>query len=637
MSEAFLLGVQEFFKIMSEILVAGIAITAFSLLLFAFYYNIKDRVIRSFILILISVVIVFATEAFAWVADQAWETELWLKLQWVGIAILPAMYFHFSDALLATTGKPSRWKRKWLIRCFYLISIGFLVLIPLNLLIGDVVTDQPPAAYLQPTIWTAIFVVYYLVLMILTWINFLRTYKRAATAASRRRMAYLLVGATAPAIGSFPFLLFSTNLASRHTLIFWVVSFISNLLVGGLLVIMAYAVSFFGVPWPDRVIKSRLSRWLMRGPFTASIALAIITIIHRVGVSVGIEYSGWIPIAMVVTVVLLEYLITLVGPFIQRWLFYGNDQEDLELLETIENGLLTRGDLRQFLEMILTAICDHLQVKGAYILSVENHQLELITEIGRTSADHPNLQDEIFKLVDQDPLDDSFYKINDSLCFPLKNGKTNGNSQLLGFLVLRMIPSETILTEHEKEIKLLTSRAGMALRDRVLQEQVFQSLERLTPQVGLIQRLRAAGRYDRNGILIGDEIAIQSNLGQWVKDALNHYWGGPKLTENPLVKFKVVQNLLPEHDDNPSNALRAVLKGCIEKIKPEGERKYTSEWILYNLLDLKFMEGKKVREIARKLAISEADLYRKQRIALNEVGRILIEMESQIGEQEQHL
>lgn len=637
MSEAFLSGVQEFFKTLSEILVAGIAITAFSLLLFAFYYNIKDRVIRSFVLILISVVIVFTTEAFAWVADQSWETELWLKLQWVGIAILPAMYFHFSDALLATTGKPSRWKRKWLIRCFYLISIGFLALIPLNLLIGDVVTDQPPAAYLQPTIWTVVFVAYYLVLMILTWVNFLRTYKRAATAASRRRMAYLLIGATAPAIGSFPFLLFSTNLASRHTLIFWVVSFISNLLVGGLLVIMAYAVSFFGVSWPDRVIKSRLSRWLMRGPFTASAALAVITIVHRVGLSVGIDYSGWIPISMVVTVVLLEYLITLIGPFIQRWLFYGNDQEDLELMETIENGLLTRGDLRQFLEMILTAICDHLQVKGAYIVSVENHQLELITEIGKPPEKQANIYDEILNLAGQDSLDDSFYEISGSLCFPLKNGKTNGNSPLLGFLVLRMIPSETILKEHEKEINLLTSRAGMALRDRILQEQVFQSLERLTPQVGLIQGLRAAGRYNRNGILVGDEIAIQANLSQWVKDALNHYWGGPKLTENPLVKLKVVQNLLPEHDDNPSNALRTVLKDCIEKIKPEGERKYTSEWILYNLLDLKFMEGKKVREIARKLSISEADLYRKQRIALNEVGKILIEMESQTREQEQHL
>jgi hypothetical protein len=633
MNNAFLLGVQEFFKTVSEILVAGIAITAFSLLLFALYYNIKDRVIRSFLLILISVVIVFTTESFARVAAQAWEIELWLKLQWVGIVVLPAMYFHFSDALLATTGKPSRWKRKWLIRCIYLISIGFLVLIPLKLLVGNVVTNQPPAAYLQPTIWTTVFVIYYLIFMVLTWVNFLRTYKRAATAASKRRMAYLLIGATAPAIGSFPFLLFSTNLASQHTLLFWIVNAISNLLVGGLLVIMAYAVSFFGVAWPDRVIKSRLSQWLMRGPFTASSALAVTTIVHRVGQSYGTEYSGWVPISMVATVVLLEYLITLVGPFIQRWLFYGNDQEDLELLETIENGLLTRGDLRQFLEMILTAVCDHLQVKGAYILSLEKDQTEFVTEVGKPSTDQPRLNGELIQIAKQDDGNGEPCKVGINLCFPLKNGKTNGDSQLLGFMVIREIPNDAILKEHEKEINLLTSRAGLALRDRILQEQVFQSLERLTPQVGLIQQLRAAGRYNRNGILEGDEVAIQANLGQWIKDALDHYWGGPKLTENPLVKLKIVQNLLPQHEDKPSNALRSILKECIEKIKPEGERKYTSEWILYNLLDLKFMEGKKVREIARKLSISEADLYRKQRVALHEVGKILLEMESQVGQQ----
>ncbi len=37
-------------------------------------------------------------------------------------------------------------------------------------------------------------------------------------------------------------------------------------------------------------------------------------------------------------------------------------------------------------------------------------------------------------------------------------------------------------------------------------------------------------------------------------------------------------------------------------------------WILYNILEMKFLEGKKVREVAMRLAMSEADLYRKQRV-----------------------
>jgi len=55
----------------------------------------------------------------------------------------------------------------------------------------------------------------------------------------------------------------------------------------------------------------------------------------------------------------------------------------------------------------------------------------------------------------------------------------------------------------------------------------------------------------------------------------------------------------------------------------------TSEWLLYNILELKFIQGKRVRDIAHRLAMSESDLYRKQRVAIAEVARILREMETQ--------
>jgi transposase len=60
----------------------------------------------------------------------------------------------------------------------------------------------------------------------------------------------------------------------------------------------------------------------------------------------------------------------------------------------------------------------------------------------------------------------------------------------------------------------------------------------------------------------------------------------------------------------------------------------TSEWLLYNILDLKYLQGKKVREVAQKLAISESDLYRKQRTAIAEVARTLAEMESEAAGEE---
>jgi hypothetical protein len=91
----------------------------------------------------------------------------------------------------------------------------------------------------------------------------------------------------------------------------------------------------------------------------------------------------------------------------------------------------------------------------------------------------------------------------------------------------------------------------------------------------------------------------------------------------------VVQQAMDDHDGSPTNALRAILRQGIEQVRPEGERRFTGEWILYNILELKFLEGHKVREVAMRLAVSEADLYRKQRVAIEAVAEAIIEMEKQ--------
>ena len=70
------------------------------------------------------------------------------------------------------------------------------------------------------------------------------------------------------------------------------------------------------------------------------------------------------------------------------------------------------------------------------------------------------------------------------------------------------------------------------------------------------------------------------------------------------------------------------LKQAIEHMRPDGQRKMTApEWVLYNILELKFLQGRRVREIALRLAMSESDLYRKQRVAIEEVARVLADME----------
>jgi hypothetical protein len=276
--------------------------------------------------------------------------------------------------------------------------------------------------------------------------------------------------------------------------------------------------------------------------------------------------------------------------------------------------------------MILATICDQLQAPGAYLATNTEGNFEIIASTG-IQKQAPDFADELEKFVLSLDNPEEMVIWNDDAIFPLKDG--GETPALVGYLGVRKA-NQLLIAEEEvlSAVHLLNHRAAIALRDREIQEQVFTTLENMDPQVAMIQALRAVGRYNRQGVLTDDQSLESKEMNQWIKDALTHYWGGPKLTENPLLTLEVVKQTLDDHEDNPANALRSVLKRAIEKLKPEGERKYTSEWILYNILDLKFLEGKKVREIAMRLAMSEADLYRKQRIAIDAVATEIAKMES---------
>ncbi|HVP20474.1 MAG TPA: histidine kinase N-terminal 7TM domain-containing protein [Anaerolineaceae bacterium] len=626
MIESWQVVLLELLRTFNQILTAGISITAFSLLLYALTFNLRDRVARSFALILICVVIVFTADSFSATVSVPWEIELWLKIQWVGIILLPATYLQFSDAILATTGKVSRGRRRWAVRLSYFASGIFLLSLGFDSFVGSITTENTPAPHLEPTQLTLVFILYYLVLMVTSWINFYRAYRRTTNPTSRRRMVYLITGALAPALGSFPFLLFGSGYAAFHPLLFWIVAFLTNMLGGVLIVVMAYAVAFFGVPWPDRVVKARLFKWLMRGPLTASITLGLVTIVRRLGEGFGFSYTALVPIVMVGSVVLLEFLITLFAPLGERFLFDGNDHTELELLRTLEDRLLSKNDLSQFLEMILSAVCDRMQSPGAYILAINSEGLELVVKTGTVETlDTENQDEEIIHLLSNHNDADGIVKWKQDYLIPLVNEKTI-NKELLGLIGVTGVEGIRLEEEQTDALQILIHRASLALHDRQTQQQVVQSLLELSPQVDLIQRLRAASRYNPSNILVSGN-PPETDTVQWVRDALTHYWGGPKLTDNPLLHLKVVQDAKLEHDGNDANALRAILREAIEKVKPEGERRFTSEWILYNILDMKFMEGRKVREIALRLAMSEADLYRKQRIAIETVAKIFVEME----------
>jgi hypothetical protein len=613
-------------KFINQLLTAGIAITAFSLLLYALTFNLRDRVARSFALILICIVIVFVGDAISSVVGSDQMVQFWLQLEWVGIVFLPACYFQFSEALLVTTGRPTHGSQRWIIGLMYIISFGFLLTLPIMLLVGPLVPDATPAPHLERTWFTWFFAIYFLAAVIWAWLNFRHAYQRTITPTSRRRMRYLIIGALAPVLGTYPFLLFGSSVATNHPLIFWLIAVFNNLVVLILMVVMAYAVAFFGVSWPDRVVKRRLFKWLMRGPVTASFVLAMSTLVRRVGEYYGFEYTAAVPIVMVGTILIFEYAITLAAPLWERWLFQGGDKTNLLLVQTLNERLLTTGDLRQFLEAVLAAICDRIRATNAFVIALGAGDLELLVSIG-DAPEVDTLSIGVNHVVAQNGNGGGLFTWNNFWLVPLHN-QSGDNEVMLGILGIER-PSEHVLGEDQKEaIIILAERAATALEDHVRQQEIFNSIEILSPQIDLIQRLRAASRYGDTDILTAPEIPLEApDVSRWVKDALTHYWGGPRLTDSPLMRLKVVQITMDEHQDNPANALRAILREAVEQVRPEGERRFTGEWILYNILEMKFMEGKKVREIATRLSMSEADLYRKQRVAVDAVANAILDME----------
>jgi len=616
----------------NQILTAGIAITAFSLFLYSLSFNLRDRVARSFAIILLCVVTVFTSEALESASVTAQVISLFLHLEWVGIIFLPPAYLHLSDAILVTAGLPSRGRRRLAVRLVYALSAIFLLLLAYGYLLGPMVMGDQPAPYLKRTLWTEIFTAYYVILMAVAWINFARAFRRTQTRSGRRRMLYLLAGATAPALGSFPYLVYGSALAANYPFLFWGAATFANLLVGGLIIIMAYAVAFFGVSWPDRVVKSRLFKWIMRGPVVASAALGVMTIIRRAGEHFGSIYTAAVPAAMVATVLILEHTITLVSPLWERFIFFAGDRSDLALLQNLEERLITQNDLRQFLEAVLAAVRDHLQSPAAFVASLDGEQLSMLVTTGSTLLTKDANLSEALQVVNRsESLDGEEYTWGDYWLFPLHQppGTVEGAPILLGILGVVHKPDQVLVDDQRQSLAVLLRRASVALQDRRLQRSVFRSLEDLRPQVEMFQRLRAVGRYDSKTSLLEETLPPGSDMAEWVRDALTHYWGGPKLTQNPLQNLQIVQQAFKEHNDNPANALRSILRQAMDHVRPDGDRRFTGEWVLFNILEMKFVEGRKVRDVATRLAMSEADLYRKQRVAIEEVARIILEMERQ--------
>jgi hypothetical protein len=258
---------------------------------------------------------------------------------------------------------------------------------------------------------------------------------------------------------------------------------------------------------------------------------------------------------------------------------------------------------------------------------------DLPTELERDQKLQPDAIQETLSDAATVVSHEGVFQWQDYLLIPLHyRGEEDAVPRLVGLLGLsNPVPYREKRMEEERWRMLmgLATRCAEVLEDRHLQSQVFAALDGLLPRIVAVQGLREGAEYRRSQFNVGeDQFSVDPEFAHKIKEALTHYWGGPHLTDSSLMGLQVVRQALVENEGNAQRAMRSVLLKAIERLKPEGQRSMTmTEWILYNILEMRFVQGRKVRDVAIRLAMSESDLYRKQRVAIEAVAEVVMEME----------
>lgn len=697
-------GWTELLATINVLVSSTVVILAFSLLAYNFTYNFRSPVARRFALLLACVMVTYAADVALTRVLTAESANRWLRLQWLGIAMLPAAYFTFSNAVLRTTNyRTTRRSRVSLL--FYALSLASAGIAMFGTQLVGEVRFSALISYLHPGPLFWPFAVYFGLVILLSLRNVWMARARCLTENSRDRMSYLLFGFPAPALGIFPYLIAlnwgATAQASSESggVLILLLSFIGNGAVATLLVIMAYTVAYFGVLTPDRVVRYRLIRFFMRGPVVAILVIGAVQTLPTVERILGLPRDIVLFSVITGVIILSQLILSMTKSLVDR-LIYREDREEIAWLRELDRRLLASSDLRQFLDNNLTALCELLRTPSGFVAAIVGADLILesvvgpggtrqnVTEIDDWSdalsaalrarqrpdapmRDEPVPQDLLIatsvspsppnaapnapdpagkRSRDQNgaggpgsahegavqagrdmPITHRGYWV-----WPLMNPVAeDGEERVLGILGVEARTVSPLFSRDELAVMAeMLDRVALALADRRLQQQVFVALRTIIPGIDHIQRLRGIVPYagkdsqERSAELLDPSPIHDPEFDAWVKDALSHYWGGPKLTRSPLMQMRVVGTAVDMADGNPTKALRLVLGTAIERLKPQGNQDMsTPEWLLYNILEMRFIQGRRVREIAERLAMSESDLYRKQRVAIDEVARVLADME----------
>ncbi|MFN2137771.1 MAG: hypothetical protein ACK2UK_17570 [Candidatus Promineifilaceae bacterium] len=626
---------------MNDVLEATIVIFGMAVVLYNSNRLSRSPITRSFMLLIIFVVLVYLSELLVSRIVVPDSAEMWLRIGWIGIAMVPAAQFHLSSALLATTGKLPNWRR-FLVPGAYIVGGLFAFLALTTDMVAGAPVSTPEGTRLLPGVLFPLFAAYFWIVSASGIFNVWRARQRCLTRTTRRRMTNTLIAFLAAPLAVFPYMMFVRHPENEVPLWLWFLLLFGNVMVGVMFAVLTAELAYFGAQSPDRVVRVRLYKFMARVPLAGTIVLLVYIAVSRYSPIFGLPTEVALGFALVATVMIVEWVIHAYKRPLERF-FQLEDDPDVRRIQTLSERLVTRNELNQFLESVLAATVEAMRTPTAFVAAITNEGPRLEAVVGPLAEPDAIFQGAELHHLAQGNGDgsgspdltviDDFVLWQDYWIRPLYYRDTPA---MLGIFGMRSRADEPDLSPAEMEIfDRLSEQVELALEDRILQQQVFGTVENLLPEITALQKRRQAAEYGGLPALTaagppGTRVIHDPAFNSMVRDALTHYWGGPKLTESPLLELKIVRDELPDHDNNPTNALRAVLAEAIEQQRPEGQRSMTTaEWILYNILELKFVQGKRVRDVARRLAMSESDLYRKQRVAIENVARTIAVMEEE--------
>ncbi|MBC8163514.1 MAG: hypothetical protein H7Z42_20085, partial [Roseiflexaceae bacterium] len=559
-----------------------------------------------------------------------------LRAQWLGIVCVPAGYIHLADALFNYSGLESR-RRHWLVVAGYALASAFFVLALSSGLLVSPGTIQGPMAQFAagPLFW--LFAVFFALASLFGLHAVVQVRRSALTATLRRRLTYLSLTFLAPGLAVFPYLAAASALAVIPPSVLLFASAAVNGVVAIMLTVMVYSIAFQGMLLPDRLIKQDFVRWGLYGPFIGVTIILFMRVVPVLARWMGLPTETVMTFGVMVMTVIMPLFVSRVKPYLDT-LIYAQDRAEIDYLRTLPRRTFTYADLRSLLENTLVVVCGALRVNTGFVAAPDDNQGFTIKtfvgarrDIKQFVSDHPLL--EVMAQVRAAPSSEAgvvppaeaFVRCNGFTLLPLRGP----DGDFLGALGVAN-PQGGLTTDARRLIGVLAHQMELALATVFMQQRLFDTLRGMAPEMESLQKLNSRLEQATPASLeeLETEVALLPEFPQLVKDALNHYWGGVKLSDSPLLGLRTVRRALGDQGGSPTRALQAVLRRAIENLRPDNQLDSSAqEWMMYNILEMRFLQGKRVRDTADRLAMSESDLYRKQRAAIEEVARQLALME----------